>query len=346
MIAPPASGVLSVLGAGWVTALGRDPQAVWNRILAGDRPAAGRFGENDAPVYQVPLPDDAASGFARLRRSGAISHFASAAAADAMKDAAIQPSGRTALIVASSNGGVNYTRRFYADVIERGSGSPILFPETVYNAAASHVAARFGIDGTALTFVGDATAGADALGAAAELIGAGAADNCLVVAAEEADWLVWEASRCWGLAGATGDPVLSEGAVALVVGPPGGRGLPQIEAVHGGLSCSRAHPLRTGLRRVLQDLKAGGPADLVMLSASGSPADREESIAVDAVLPGVPRLAPKMFLGEAFSASTLAQVLCAVLAIRNRTAARVIVPVVGWSGQIGGLVVGGGDQNS
>jgi hypothetical protein len=79
-----------------------------------------------------------------------------------------------------------------------------------------------------------------------------------------------------------------------------------------------------------------------MLSASGSKLDRAESVALDAILPGIPRMAPKMFLGEAFSVSTLAQTICAVLAIRTGTATRVVVPVVGWSGQLGGLVVGPG----
>jgi len=343
MDSPTTNSVLSVRGVGWVTALGRDPQAVWRRILAGERPVAGvlpgLFGRADAPIYAVPLPGEA--GFARLRRSSAISHFANAAAADAMQQAAPEPCERMALIAASSNGAVIYTRKFYAGVLDRGSGSPLLFPETVYNAPTSHVAARFGIDGTALTFVGDATAGADALLAASEMIASGDADRCLIVAAEEADWLVCEAARRWGLAAPGGEMTISEGAAALVVGPPGGK-FPQIATVHGGLSYSRPAPLQAGLRRILQDLSAKGPADLVILSASGSRLDREESDAVETILPGIPRIAPKKCLGEAFSASTLAQAVCAVLAVDDASATRVAVPVVGWSGQLGGFVVSGG----
>ena len=333
------------MGVGWITALGRDPEVVWRRILAGERPEAkvlpGIFQAPDAPVYSVPLPIEDAAGIPRMRRSSAISYFANAAAAAAMEDAALKPCERMALILASSNGAVIYTRRFFAEVLDRGSGSPILFPETVYNAPTSHVAARFGIDGTALTFVGDSTAGTDALLAASEMIASGDADRCLVVAAEEADWLVWEASRQWGRAAPVGGMTLTEGAVALVVGPPGGN-RPQIEAIHQGLSYSRTCPLPRGLQRILHDLSDCGPSDLVMLSASGSHKDLQEADAVDRMLPGIPRIAPKKCLGEAFSVSTLAQAVCSVVAVEEGSATRVTIPVVGWSGQLGGLVIGSG----
>ena len=337
-----SNSVLSVLGVGWVTALGRDPQSVWQRVLAGERPETsflpGIFGAADAPVYAVPLPTEDAAGFARLRRSSAISYFANAAAMAAMAQAALEPCERMALVMASSNGAVIYTRKFYADMLDRGTGSPLLFPETVYNAPTSHVAARLGIDGAALTFVGDSSAGADALLAAAEMISSGEADRCLIVAAEEADWLVWESSRRWGLDTPVGGMTISEGAVALVVGPPGGN-VPQIEAVHQGLSYSRSCSLQAGLGRILQDLSAIGPMDLVMLSASGSRMDRGEAAAVERELSGIPCIAPKKCLGEAFSASTLAQAVCAVVAIQEGRASRAIAPVVGWSGQLGGFVV-------
>src|SRR3712207_7831863 len=42
---------------------------------------------------------------------------------------------------AVSNGGVIYTKRFYHEVVESGAeaASPLLFPETVFNAPASHL---------------------------------------------------------------------------------------------------------------------------------------------------------------------------------------------------------------
>ncbi len=339
MSAMSPAGKLSLLGSGWITSLGSDPKSVWQQIRAGGRPESdilrGLYGRADAPYFPVPVPGD--GGFSRMRRSSAISCFALAAATAALDDAGRAPAGRTALILASSNGAVIYTRKFFTDVLERGTGSPIFFPETVYNAPASHLAARFGIDTTALTFVGDASAGTDALVSAADLIGSGAADRCLVVAAEEADWLVYEAARYWGCAGGEGRPVFSEGAVALLVGAPGGAG-PQL-SVHPGLSCNRSLPVRDGLVRIFQDLSAGGPPDLLMLSASGSRIDFAERSAADLVLPDVPRMEPKRSLGEAFAVSTLAQVVCAALAVQSGLASRAAVSIAGWSGQLGGVAV-------
>jgi len=339
MITKPPTAGLSLLGSGWITAHGSGLESVWEKVRAGGRPEPGilpgLYGRADAPYFPVPVPGD--GGFARMRRSSAISCFALAAATAALEDAGFTPTGRTALILASTNGAVIYTRKFFTDVVDRGTGSPIFFPETVYNAPASHLAARFGIDTTALTFVGDASAGTDALAAAAELIGSGAADHCLVVAAEEADWLVYEAARSWGCAGGQGGPVFSEGAVALLVGAPGGNA-PQL-SIHPGLTAGRSLPVREGLVRILRDLATGGPPDLLMLSASGSRIDRAEAAAAEFVLPGIPRMAPKRSLGEAFAVSTLAQVVCAALVARDGSSKCVAVPVAGWSGQLGGITV-------
>ena len=54
-----------------------------------------------------------------------------------------------------------YTKRFYRDVVETGaqSASPLLFPETVFNAPASHLAAILGVTGTTYTVVGDGAVG-------------------------------------------------------------------------------------------------------------------------------------------------------------------------------------------
>ena len=61
--------------------------------------------------------------------------------------------GAIALIFAVSNGGVIYTKRFYHDIVESGaqSASPLFFPETVFNAPASHLAAILGIHRRELT---------------------------------------------------------------------------------------------------------------------------------------------------------------------------------------------------
>ena len=108
---------------------------------------------------------------------------------------------RTALVFAISNGGVIYTRRFYHDIVKSGASaaSPLLFPETVFNAPASHLAAILGITGASYTLVGDGAVGILALKMAEDLMADPDLDRCLVVGAEETDWLLCDAYRKWRL---------------------------------------------------------------------------------------------------------------------------------------------------
>src|SRR5204862_1835598 len=108
---------------------------------------------------------------------------------------------RTALIFAISNGGVIYTKRFYRDIVNTGaeSASPLLFPETVFNAPASHLAAILGITGVTYTLVGDGAVGLAAVKMAQELMESEPLDYCLVVGTEEIDWLLCDAYRRWRL---------------------------------------------------------------------------------------------------------------------------------------------------
>jgi len=81
------------------------------------------------------------------------------------------------------------------------AASPLLFPETVYNAPASHLSAQLGLDGACYTLVGDSTIGLTALKFAEQLLALGDVDRCVVVACEEIDWILCEAYRDWRLAG-------------------------------------------------------------------------------------------------------------------------------------------------
>src|SRR5205809_6773469 len=141
--------------------------------------------------------------YPRLRRASVISRFAAAAGLEALRAAGVelnsQNAERTALIFAISNGGVIYTKRFYRDIVGGGaqSASPLLFPETVFNAPASHLAAILGITGATYTLVSDSAAGLLAIKMAEDLMTNEALDYCLVVGAEEADWLLCDAYRRW-----------------------------------------------------------------------------------------------------------------------------------------------------
>src|SRR5213075_154412 len=123
-----------------------------------------------------------------------ISRFAAAAGLGAIADAEVAPNlERSALVFAISNGGVIYTRRFYSEIVKAGaqSASPLLFPETVFNAPASHLAAILGICGISYTVVGDGAVGILALKLADDLIASEDVDHYLVVGTEEIAWLLW-----------------------------------------------------------------------------------------------------------------------------------------------------------
>ncbi len=333
---------LSLLGAGCVTAFGRDFSAVWKRIQEG-KPAdlttmQGPGCPAPVGVYKTPLPEVPDSIAPRLRRSGTISYFACAAAADAVQSSGPFSGGRTALVYAASDGSVAYTRRFYEDVVAHGTGSPLLFPETVYNAPASHIAAMLGLDGVVLTLVNDATAGMAALSTASDLIHSGEADRCLVVAAEELDWITCEGYRRWRLTASSAasghGAVLTEGAVALLLGPPS-PARAQILRVHPGRILPRHSNRRRISAQVLAELVDGEMPAVAVLSSSGS--TRQEELSVRECFPGARVLAPKRVAGEAFAASSLLQCLCAWRALGP--SGKAVVPVLGWSDQFAGALL-------
>src|SRR5207302_2343789 len=256
---------LSIAGMSWVTPLGSDVDDVWQRLLAGETaPVEILENEENGARYLVrrvpantPFP-----AHSRLRRASAISRFAAAAGLAALAEVKLPPSlDRIALVFAVSNGGVVYTRRFYSEIVKSGaqSASPLLFPETVFNAPASHLAAILGICGASYTVVGDGAVGVLALKLADDLLASGEVDTCLVVAAEEIDPLVCEAYRQWRLLRNAHAPesgrgmIVSEGAGAVLLSRNAGGC--KIEKIDPGSNFFRRAEATGKLRRTLEDLE-------------------------------------------------------------------------------------------
>ncbi|MEY2490568.1 MAG: hypothetical protein QOC70_2510 [Verrucomicrobiota bacterium] len=325
---------LGISGMGWVTPLGSDLTGVWDRLLNGETAAVQSISSPLGRAYPVfPVPADAtarAPAHPRLRRSSAISRFAVVAGLAALEDAKLkldsEMAERTALIFAVSNGGVVYTKRFYHEIVESGAqaASPLLFPETVFNAPASHLAAILGINGATYTLVGDGAVGILALKMADDLMESETLDHCLVVGAEEADWLLCDAYRKWRLlrSAAPIEPfqqpprgtILSEGAGAVLLSRGGAIRLEKIAA---GTNFRKQSDAGNCLAKVLAEL-GEGEIDLVVASANGTFIDAAERAAVLRNCPSARVFAMKGALGESVGASSLWQTICGAQSLRTQ----------------------------
>jgi 3-oxoacyl-(acyl-carrier-protein) synthase len=324
---------LAIAGMGWVTPLGRGVDSVWEQLLHGDEASATAISEEfgNRPYHVFRVPESALTGLAhpRLRRASLISRFAAAAGLDALRAAGVkldaQNAERTALIFAIANGGVIYTKRFYRDVVDTGaqSASPLLFPETVFNAPASHLAAILGVTGATYTLVGDGAVGLAAIKMAEDLMANEPLDHCLVVGTEEVDWLSCDAYRRWRLLRLAPpiEPfneqrrgmILSEGAGAIVLARDGPF---TIECAHPGGYFAKRVEAGEILKRILRDLSRS-EVDLVIASANGTFVDEAECRALKAVIPNVLVYTGKPALGESVGAAGLWQIILAAQALRS-----------------------------
>lgn len=167
----------------------------------------------------VPKPDAplAFMRHARLRRCSPVTRYATAASLEAVGEeravAIKEGEYQLGILFTFMNGCVNYSNRFYGEVLADPSlASPILFPETVFNAPASHLAAMLGSRATAFTLVGDSAQYLGAVELALSWLGGDGYDGVLVVGAEELDWLSTEAATLFQR-----NAVVSEGAGALLL---------------------------------------------------------------------------------------------------------------------------------
>ncbi|HWL53954.1 MAG TPA: beta-ketoacyl synthase N-terminal-like domain-containing protein [Chthoniobacteraceae bacterium] len=339
---------LVVAGTGWVTPLGCGRDEVFDRLAAGESAAVEALPPSSddrraarhrqAPQWYVPVPDRLTAGTAkmpRIRRSSAITHLAMTAGLAALEEAGLplSPGGfppeiaaRTAVVFAVCSGGVQYTRRLYEKIVHEGASgaSPLLFPETVYNAPASHLAAALGLDGISYTLVGDGSVGLAALGFAEELLACHPElDQCVVVGSEESDWILWEGYATWRLCAKEpcvrlhrsppAGMLLGEGAVALVVRRPEESPGPRIA------TAATSYARRRDAASALGDLLASSaaPCDWVVGSANGTWIDAVEAAALKRHLPGAPTFYPKQALGEALGAGSLQQVALGLVALEK-----------------------------
>ena len=232
---------LHILGAGAVSAAGWGTAAlaaaVTEKTALPTQESVRTVGtrEWECLIRPTPvIPADRLPKFPRLSRASPITKFSMAAALEALEQAGhpqaqgIAP-GRLGIVQLMFNGCVQFSGKFYHEVIETPAlASPLIFPETVYNAPASHVAAYLGVDGPATTLIGESSAIIEAVSLAHTWLTQGLVDHVLVIGAEECDWLSAEATSYYHP-----DLQASEGAGALLLSlTPGPEGKPRLRLAH------------------------------------------------------------------------------------------------------------------
>jgi len=339
MITPISiTGTGAVSPAGWSTAAMMDvlengkqiAPSVVERMLNGDSVST--------PVLRVPTEGANVPKFARLRRSSPISKYAAAAVVEALGEMRMARLSagelRVGVIFTLMNGCVNYSNRFFGEVLtDPAMSSPILFPETVFNAPSSHLSAMLGSHAPNDTLISDASGFFSGIDLAIEWLERDDVDGCLVVCSEEIDWLSAEGLRLYSR-----EYIPSEGAAAIYLektdGPVRVGRLPEPISLAFHDRVEAAVILRQRLaaedngERWLIDSRCGiakpdAPEDTAWADWRG------------------PRWSPKMLLGESMGASSGLQCVAAVEAIRKGLCRSAIVTSSSGNQQAAGMCIRG-----
>jgi hypothetical protein len=268
-----------------------------------------------ARLVPAPASRPAFLAHPRLRRSSPITHYAAAAALEALAGfrAKVGASARLGLIVCLQSGCVQYTYRFFGEALENpATASPLLFPETVFAAPASHVAALLENVPMASTLIGDPAIFGHALAQAAEWLAHDEVDACLVVGAEEVNWL--RADALWHLEHAA-IITCGAGALCLTLDEAASAGV-ELAAVTEARAYTARQPRVEAARRMRADLEGAGLRTTDLLCDGLGDSCRADAPEKAAWLewPGA-RSSPKLVLGEGLMASSAWQCVAAFDAV-------------------------------
>jgi hypothetical protein len=326
------SGCGAVSPAGWSAA---DLQ----KALAAGKPLAiqplERPGwEKPLRMRAVPAPATRPAFLAhpRLRRSSAITHYAASAVLEALAILKPDVSRRIGLVVCLQSGCVQYTHRFFEEALEDpATASPLLFPETVYAAPASHLAAMLGNTPLVSTLVGDPASFAQGLAQGAEWLRQDRVDVAAVVGAEEINWL--RADALWHLEHAA---IMSAGAGAVALCRDAGCSIGvELAAITEPQSyCLRKSRFQAA--RVMRAQLGGVENELLCDGLGDSPRADGPEIAAWQDWPGA-RLSLKRILGEGLMAGAAWQCVAACAAVAEKRFASAATSLVGCNQQAIGV---------
>lgn len=256
-------------------------------------------------VRQVPAPSVRPKFLAhpRLRRTSPITQYAVAAALEALET---DRADRVGVILCVMSGCVNYSRRFYEEALrDPATASPLVFPETVFNAPSSHLASLLGTSALNYTLVGDPGTFLQGVALAAEWLANENLQGCLVIGAEEVDWLTADAYRIFSRA-----IVLADGAGAVYLSREAGEHAVRLLEITDSHTFQDEASQFTAALRMRSQLESS-KTDLLCDSRTGvSRVDRAESKAWNSWTGA--RLSPKTVLGEGLMAAAAWQTVAAI----------------------------------
>jgi hypothetical protein len=309
------------------------------KILAGEKPLP--IQPLERPGWEKPLRMRAVPAHAtrpaflahpRLRRSSPITHYAASAMLEAVKNLPPDSTRRIGLIVCLQSGCVQYTYRFFDEALaDPATASPLLFPETVFAAPASHLAALLENTPLVSTLIGDPATFAQGLALGAIWLRQNRVDVAVVVGTEEINWL--RADALWHLEHAA---IISggAGAVALCRDPKFSIGV-ELAAVTKPQSYS-ARKSRVQAARAMREEFCPSENELLCDGLGDSPRADAPEIAAWQNWPGA-RLSPKTILGEGLMAAAAWQCVAACAAVAEKKFSSAIASLVGCNQQAMGV---------
>lgn len=268
----------------------------------------------------------------RLRRASSITHYVASAALEAMaglRANATIKNLRLGIISCFQSGCVQYTCRFYDETLKNpATASPLVFPETVYAAPTSHVAALLENVVLAYSLVGDPSSYLNGVALATEWLNENRVDACLVIGAEETHWIIADA-----LIHLERPATLAAGAGALCLCHDSrlSAGV-ELAAITDAHTITKRLSVAQAAQAMRRQLGAHSPGELLVDGAGSSPeCDRAELAAWNDSTSA--RVSPKHILGEGMMAAAAWQCVAACDYIAQKRHPAAAVSLVGFNQQ-------------
>jgi hypothetical protein len=270
----------------------------------------------------------------RLRRASAITHYTASVALEAAAQfrKACPENNRFGIIACLQSGCVQYSCRFYDEALKNpATASPLLFPETVYAAPSSHVAALLENVTLVSSLVGDPSAFLQGVAMAAQWLAEDRVDACLVIGAEESNWIT--ADALWHLDRRAS---ISAGAGALCLCREAGLSIGvELKTITDTFPITAKHDRTVAARAMREQLvnaSSHGAGELLCDGVGESSRTSAPEISAWRDWSG-PRVSPKRILGEGLMATAAWQCVAACDAVATGRVSAANVSLVGFNQQ-------------